>query len=518
MVRLRGAAARSARRYSDPVTSTAPSTPASSRARRERFRRGLHRLRSREPSTRQALQVPRRTSARAFDDSVATRVSPHGRERREHPVGVLVPEDRRDDDVAAVGQSRQEPADAVEGVRAVPDLERRLRDALEAAGEATVPRPRPDRPCPRETSPRRRGRARGSSAPSGRSGDERASCHSGSQRTTVAPSRTTASFSPAISSRVSPSTSVCSSPTFVSTTTGAREHVRRVEPPAEACLDHRSVDALANSASAAAVSTSNCVAPSALGRRRERARPRARSPSGSVSSRSCQPDTCGLVYAPTRRPFARRSAAIIRVVVDLPFVPTTWIDGYVSWGSPSSASSARIRSSPNSSGHGESPATQSVAGDRVELAAVPLELLPLGLDDVGGRVGGEAVVGEHLLGAGDLAAEPLALRLDVAVRASGAPASRPRRRCAARRRPRAGRARRCAGRSPPPPAPRRARPPRLRRRPRATARRSAACSRAGQVRPDLLGDVRHRRVQQLQQPLERGERGRLDIGLAEAAA
>ena len=43
-----------------------------------------------------------------------------------------------------------------------------------------------------------------------------------------------------------------------------------------------------------------------------------------------------------------------RVVVDLPFVPTTWIDGYASCGSPSSASSARIRSSPNSSGHGES--------------------------------------------------------------------------------------------------------------------------------------------------------------------
>src|SRR5215211_1615196 len=97
-----------------------------------------------------------------------------------------------------------------------------------------------------------------------------------------------------------------------------------------------------------------------------------------------------------------------RVVVDLPFVPTTCTAGNASWGSPSSASSACIRSSPNSSGHGESPATQSV-GDGIELAAVARELLPLGLHDVGRRLGDEALVREHPFRPRDLGAEPLAL-------------------------------------------------------------------------------------------------------------
>src|SRR6185437_14256281 len=75
-----------------------------------------------------------------------------------------------------------------------------------------------------------------------------------------------------------------------------------------------------------------------------------------------------------------------------------------------------MRSSPNSSGQGESPATQSVAGNRIQLASVARELLPLRVDDLGRCVLDEALVGEHLLGPGDLAAEPLALGLDVAVR------------------------------------------------------------------------------------------------------
>ena len=52
----------------------------------------------------------------------------------------------------------------------------------------------------------------------------------------------TASFSPAISAAVSPSTSVCSRPTFVSSTTFVVQHVRRIEPPTEARLDDRDVD------------------------------------------------------------------------------------------------------------------------------------------------------------------------------------------------------------------------------------------------------------------------------------
>src|SRR5690349_19644165 len=53
--------------------------------------------------------------------------------------------------------------------------------------------------------------------------------------------------------------------------------------------------------------------------------------------------------------------------------------------------------------------------DGIELAPVALELLAFLRDDVGRRVGDEALVREHLLAARHLAAEPLALRLDVAV-------------------------------------------------------------------------------------------------------
>ena len=49
------------------------------------------------------------------------------------------------------------------------------------------------------------------------------------------------------------------------------------------------------------------------------------------------------------------------VVEVLPFVPTTWIAGNARCGSPSAASSARIRPSPNSSGHGESDSSQRTA-------------------------------------------------------------------------------------------------------------------------------------------------------------
>ena len=70
-----------------------------------------------------------------------------------------------------------------------------------------------------------------------------------------------------------------------------------------------------------------------------------------------------------------------------------------------------MRSSPNSSGHGLSEATQSVALDGlvaegIELTTVALELLALRLDHLGRRLRGEALVREHPLGAGDLLLEP----------------------------------------------------------------------------------------------------------------
>src|SRR5471032_176719 len=105
-------------------------------------------------------------------------------------------------------------------------------------------------------------------------------------------------------------------------------------------------------------------------------------------------------------PASVSSASVIRVVVDLPFVPTTCTAGYASCGSLSSASRARIRSSPKpSAGHGLSEAIQSVA-DRVKLAPVALELRALGLHDVLARIRHEPLVRQHLLAARDLSLEP----------------------------------------------------------------------------------------------------------------
>ena len=148
-----------------------------------------------------------------------------------------------------------------------------------------------------------------------------------SDMTTILAACATASFSFAICSVVSPSTSVCSSATFVSWTTSAPTmFVASSRPPRPASTTATCTSVSANSSMAAAVSTSNCVAPSSTDGSRTRATARSKV-AESQSSRSCQPATCGEVYAPARRPSARRSSAIVRTAVDLPFVPTTWIDG-----------------------------------------------------------------------------------------------------------------------------------------------------------------------------------------------
>ena len=105
------------------------------------------------------------------------------------------------------------------------------------------------------------------------------------------------------------------------------EDVRRVEPAAQPGLDRGDVDSLRGE-----LGQRRCRQRLEL-RRAERSaaartRPTARSkPSTSVSSRSSQPETCGDVYAPTRKPFLRNSSAIVRVAVDFPFVPTTCTRG-----------------------------------------------------------------------------------------------------------------------------------------------------------------------------------------------
>ena len=93
----------------------------------------------------------------------------------------------------------------------------------------------------------------------------------------------------AICSGVSPSTSVCSSATFVSRTTSApTTFVASRRPPSPASTTATSMPCSANSTSAAAVSASNCVAPSASAS--GRMRPTASSKSASAPS---DPDAFG---------------------------------------------------------------------------------------------------------------------------------------------------------------------------------------------------------------------------------
>src|SRR3990170_1409970 len=124
------------------------------------------------------------------------------------------------------------------------------------------------------------------------------------------------------------------------------------------------------------------------------------------------------MVAPTESPSASSSSSIVRVAVDLPFVPTTCTAGYAFCGSPSSASSACIRPRPKpSSGQGLRPATQAVcsAGEGIELTPVTGELRALRLDDLRPGVRDEPVVSEHRLGTHDLLAQPFHLGLGVAV-------------------------------------------------------------------------------------------------------
>ena len=224
---------------------------------------------------------------------------------------------------------------------------------------------------------------------------------------------------------------MCSSETFVSTTTrvASSTFVASCRPPSPASTAAASTSAARNATKAAAVSTSNCVASNALGRRPHRARaaPRGRP---RCRRRGSAPTTSGRAATGTRpaeTPCARSSSSTIRVVVDLPFVPTTWTAGRPTCGWPSSRSSARIRWVPKPSfGHGDRLSSQAGASRcgaahrsatrrELELAAVSLELGALRLDDLGRRVRDEPLVREHALRAGDLLAQPRPLGLDVAV-------------------------------------------------------------------------------------------------------
>ena len=420
---------------------------------------------------------PRRVRGRSTSAWRSSR-SPSADERREHPVDVLVGEDRGDEDVVgALGSRASSVPDAVEVVRAVPDLGRpatlepaRQLDvdvARPTAGRGTPPPPRARRRCgdrrgrrtiARELLPRaRRGRP---SRPAARPRASRAR-------------------SPPASS---PRTSVCSSATFVSTTTRAIEDVRRVvRPPSPASTTATSTPAAANSASAAAVSTSNCVAPTA--RRAARTRPTAVLEVG-LGAADADPLAPG---AHVRREVrADRSGPRARAAPR-------------SCASPSTCRSCRRRGSTDSALRVAEVAQQrrdpvepepvlrpratatrpSSTAERIELPPVALELLAARR-----RRRRPARSGRSARSRACPSARAISLRsrsisaAALPFRFARARAARPPRRCAAPR-PRAGHARRCGGTSPPPPARAAARPPPRRRPPPATARRSAAISRSG---------------------------------------
>ena len=137
------------------MTSTAPSAPASSRARARAGHRARRRPRHASKNARASAASSSAGSARGLDDAVATSAPAEGRERREHPGRVLVLEDRDDEHPVGARDAREHVADAGEVVRAVPDLERRLADALEPARARGRPRAAPGRPCGRGSSDRR---------------------------------------------------------------------------------------------------------------------------------------------------------------------------------------------------------------------------------------------------------------------------------------------------------------------------------------------------------------------------
>src|SRR3954468_20129844 len=97
--------------------------------------------------------------------------------------------------------------------------------------------------------------------------------------------------------------------------------------------------------------------------------------------------------------------------------------GYARSGWPSRSRIACIRSRPNDIPKSSRLSSQSTF-ESIELAAVSLELLALGLHHVGRRVLHETLVAEHPLGARDLLSQPLDLGGCVPVALGRAPLDR----------------------------------------------------------------------------------------------
>ena len=328
---------------------------------------------------------------------------------------------------------------------------------------------------------------------------------------------------------------MCSSPTLVSTTTGAPSTlVASWRPPRPASTTATSTPRRASSANAAAVSSSNCVTRSpsssvrstlaAAAAARCTAAPKASAPRSAspIRIRSANEVRCGDRNVPVRTPCASSSAAVIRAVERLA-VRADDVD----------RAEALLRAAE----HGQQPAhalepeahAEQLEREQVGLGVLEapgahrsassrlssLELLALLLDHRGGRLGHEALVGELALGAGDLLLERRALRL-------GAPArglevdglgGEHERRCrrgrrrwppARRRRPTTRRAR-AARRARP--CARSRRPPAARGRPCRPRRRRGRASRAAPAWPRSRAGRRPRRPRRAARRRARGSDG-----------
>ena len=254
------------------------------------------------------------------------------RKSGEHPLDVLVGEDRRDDDIARGRQAGQHVAEAGEVVRAVPDLQRIFAETLEPPRQLDLRRAR--RRAGRGTPPRRRSRS----------------------ARLLWPATTTCS---APFSRASPSHSGSPSDDdrarlddrellHCDRLARRAEHLRVLERDVRQHLDRRAEDVRRVVAAAEPRLDDGDVDlrrrelgqggggehlelrrldPLGLGAHALDRRLRSPLPRPRTRMRSLHPRTCGERYAPTASPASASSASIVRVTVDLPFVPTTWIDG-----------------------------------------------------------------------------------------------------------------------------------------------------------------------------------------------
>src|SRR5919198_3820258 len=114
--------------------------------------------------------------------------------------------------------------------------------------------------------------------------------------------------------------------------------------------------------------------------------------------RSFTSSRCGLVYVPTDRPDASRSAEIMRATDVLPFVPVRWITGYDSCGDPSSRISSSMRTSVGAVARRSAPGGSPV-DSRLTWASSQARAAPMSKS---GRVFGEGDRDRELVGLQEL--------------------------------------------------------------------------------------------------------------------